>query len=62
MKQAALALDYDGTIAVDGILDSAVRDAIATARQQGILVIHAWIRPSEVSCRSKGRSRRARKT
>jgi hydroxymethylpyrimidine pyrophosphatase-like HAD family hydrolase len=39
MKLAALALDYDGTIAVDGILDSAVRDAIATARQQGLVVV-----------------------
>jgi hydroxymethylpyrimidine pyrophosphatase-like HAD family hydrolase len=39
MKLAALALDYDGTIAVDGVLDPAVREAIATARQQGIVVI-----------------------
>jgi len=39
MKLAALALDYDGTIAVDGILDRAVRDAIAAARQQGLVVV-----------------------
>jgi hydroxymethylpyrimidine pyrophosphatase-like HAD family hydrolase len=39
MKLAALALDYDGTIAVDGVLDPAVRDAIAKARQQGVAVI-----------------------
>lgn len=38
MKFAALALDYDGTIAVDGTLDPAVREAIATVRQQGIIV------------------------
>jgi len=39
MKLASLALDYDGTIAVGGILDRSVRDAIAEARQQGIVVL-----------------------
>jgi hypothetical protein len=39
MKLAALALDYDGTIAIDGILDSSVREAIADARQRGIVVV-----------------------
>src|SRR6059036_2810881 len=39
MKLAALALDYDGTIAVDGILDRSVRDAIAAARQHGVVVL-----------------------
>lgn len=39
MKLAAIALDYDGTIAVDGVLDPSVRDAIAAARQQGIVVV-----------------------
>ena len=39
MKLAALALDYDGTIAVDGVLDPGVREAIADARQRGIAVI-----------------------
>ena len=39
MKLAALALDYDGTIAVDGTFEPAVRNAIATARQQGIVVV-----------------------
>ncbi len=34
-----LALDYDGTIARDGILDGHVRDAIAEARANGIAVI-----------------------
>ena len=39
MKLAALALDYDGTIAVDGVLDPSVRNAIAAARQLGIVVV-----------------------
>src|SRR5262249_51858728 len=39
MKLAALALDYDGTIAVGGILDQSVRDAIAAARQIGVAVL-----------------------
>src|SRR6266545_8186858 len=38
MKLAALALDYDGTIAHDGVLDPAVRREMAAARQQGIVV------------------------
>ena len=39
MKFGVLALDYDGTIARDGILDSDVRTAIAEARARGIAVI-----------------------
>ena len=39
MKFAALALDYDGTIATDGALGSAVRQAIGEARQSGIAVL-----------------------
>ena len=39
MKLAAFALDYDGTIAVDGVLDPGVRDAIADARRQGIMAL-----------------------
>ena len=39
MKLAAIALDYDGTIAVDGVLDPNVREAIGAARQEGIAVI-----------------------
>jgi hydroxymethylpyrimidine pyrophosphatase-like HAD family hydrolase len=39
MKFSVLALDYDGTIAVDGALDSDVRDAIGEARRAGIAVI-----------------------
>jgi len=35
MKFAALALDYDGTIAVDGVFDPAVRAAIGEARRRG---------------------------
>ena len=35
MKLSAIALDYDGTIAVDGALDANVRDAIADARRSG---------------------------
>jgi len=39
MKLAVIALDYDGTIAVDGVLDPSVRDAIGAARRRGIVVI-----------------------
>ena len=39
MKFAALALDYDGTIAVDGVFDPAVREAVGEARRRGIVVI-----------------------
>ena len=39
MKFAALALDYDGTIATDGVLDPGVRQAIAEVRQRGIAVV-----------------------
>lgn len=39
MKLAVLALDYDGTLAVDGVLDPHARDAIAAARSNGILVL-----------------------
>ena len=37
MKFAALALDYDGTIAFDGVFDPDVREAIGDARRQGIV-------------------------
>jgi hydroxymethylpyrimidine pyrophosphatase-like HAD family hydrolase len=39
MKFSALALDYDGTIAMDGALDPHVREAIAAVRRQGIVVL-----------------------
>jgi len=39
LKFGVLALDYDGTIARDGILDSEVKAAIAEARAHGIVVI-----------------------
>lgn len=39
MKLAVLALDYDGTIARDDVLEPGVRDAIAEARTQGIVVL-----------------------
>ena len=39
MKFGVLALDYDGTIARDGILDPEVRTAIAEARAHGITVV-----------------------
>jgi hydroxymethylpyrimidine pyrophosphatase-like HAD family hydrolase len=39
MKLSALALDYDGTIATDGVFDPTVREAIGEARQRGIAVI-----------------------
>jgi hydroxymethylpyrimidine pyrophosphatase-like HAD family hydrolase len=38
MRFTVLALDYDGTVARDGVLDSEVRRAIADARQRGITV------------------------
>src|SRR5690349_6824269 len=39
MKLAALAVDYDGTIAVDGVFHPDVRRAVAEARQRGIAVL-----------------------
>ena len=39
MKFGVLALDYDGTIAVDGRLDPDVRAAIEAVRSQGIIVV-----------------------
>lgn len=39
MKFGVLALDYDGTIARDGVLDPAVREAIAQVRARGIAVV-----------------------
>ncbi len=41
MKLAAVALDYDGTIAVEGAMDPGVRDAIGQLRRQGIAVVLA---------------------
>jgi len=41
MKFSVLALDYDGTIAQEGVLDPEVRTAIAEVRRQGITVIIA---------------------
>jgi hydroxymethylpyrimidine pyrophosphatase-like HAD family hydrolase len=39
VKLSAIALDYDGTIARDGVLNPSVRDAIAAARTHGIVVL-----------------------
>ncbi len=39
MKFGVLALDYDGTIARDGVLDPEVRAAIADVRKHGIAVV-----------------------
>jgi len=39
MKFSVLALDYDGTIARDGVLDPEVRAAIAEVRAQGLTVL-----------------------
>jgi len=39
MKFSVLALDYDGTIARDGLLDPEVRSAIAEVRSRGIAVV-----------------------
>lgn len=41
MKFSALALDYDGTIAVDGVFDPLVREAVGEARRRGIVVVLA---------------------
>jgi hydroxymethylpyrimidine pyrophosphatase-like HAD family hydrolase len=39
MKLGAIAIDYDGTIAVDGAFDPSVRHAIAELRLRGIAVV-----------------------
>jgi hypothetical protein len=39
MKFSVLALDYDGTIAREGVLDPEVKAAIAEVRAKGITVI-----------------------
>lgn len=39
MKLAAVAIDYDGTIAVDGVFDTSAREAIAHGRLHGIAVV-----------------------
>jgi len=39
MKFGVLALDYDGTIATDGLLDPNVKSAIMEARARGIVVV-----------------------
>src|SRR5688572_2161113 len=39
MKLAAVAIDYDGTIAVNGVFDPGARDAIAQLRLHGIAVV-----------------------
>lgn len=39
MKLSVLALDYDGTIAVDGRMDSTVAATLGRARQRGIVVV-----------------------
>src|SRR6188768_1455625 len=39
MKLSVLAIDYDGTIALDGAFDPGVREAIAEVRQNGVAVI-----------------------
>ena len=41
MKFGILALDYDGTIARDGVLDPDVKAAIMEARARGIVVVLA---------------------
>ena len=39
MKLSVIALDYDGTIARNDVLDPSVREAIASARTQGVVVL-----------------------
>jgi hydroxymethylpyrimidine pyrophosphatase-like HAD family hydrolase len=39
LKLSVIALDFDGTIARDDAVDGSVREAIAIARTQGIVVL-----------------------
>jgi universal stress protein A len=39
MKFGALALDYDGTMATDGVMHADVRHAIGDVRQRGVIVV-----------------------
>jgi hydroxymethylpyrimidine pyrophosphatase-like HAD family hydrolase len=39
IRLSVLALDYDGTIAAEGVLDAKVREALEDARRQGITVV-----------------------
>lgn len=39
MRLRAIAVDYDGTIATDGVLHPAVRESIRQARQRGVVVV-----------------------
>ena len=39
MKLSVIALDYDGTVARGDVLDPAVREAMALARTQGVVVL-----------------------
>lgn len=39
MRLRVIAVDYDGTIATDGVLDPAVRQSIQQARKRGVLVV-----------------------
>jgi hydroxymethylpyrimidine pyrophosphatase-like HAD family hydrolase len=41
MKFGALALDYDGTIATNGVMHEDVRNAIGEVRQRGVIVVLA---------------------
>jgi hydroxymethylpyrimidine pyrophosphatase-like HAD family hydrolase len=54
MKLAALALDYDGTIAVDGALSPLVRQALGDVRQTGVAVILVTGRRLPDLCRVAG--------
>ncbi|QDT39008.1 HAD family hydrolase [Stratiformator vulcanicus] len=39
MRLRVIATDYDGTIAIDGVLNPSVREAIGNARKSGVLVV-----------------------
>ena len=41
MKLFALAVDYDGTIAINDVVDPSTREAIAQLREQGVVVVLA---------------------
>jgi hydroxymethylpyrimidine pyrophosphatase-like HAD family hydrolase len=56
MRLAALALDNDGTIAQHDVIDPSVRQAIAAARDAGVVVLLVTGRILSELRRGRGRS------
>ena len=54
MRLRAIAVDYDGTIATDGVLFPAVRESIRQARERGVVVIIVTGRILSDLCRVAG--------